>query len=83
MRVKFAGNPYDVDKKSVESRLQGVAPEIGRRFFIEVGGLKYPIKQAVSVTIGRPVTEIGTNACYATLRRLGFEVIDAQEVHHD
>ena len=78
MRVKFAGIPYEINKNLIESKLQGVAPEIGRRFFIEVGGVMYPIKQAVSVAIGRPVTELGTNVCYATLRRLGFEIHDEQ-----
>ena len=78
MKVRFAGIHYEIDKKQIESKLEGVAPEIGRRFFIKIGGVMYPIKQAVAVAIGRPVTEIGTNVCYSTLRRLGFEIIDAQ-----
>ena len=76
MRVKFAGKIYELEKKHVEKSLRGVDPETGRRFFIEINGVKYPIKQAVSVAIGRPAMEIGTNTAYSTLRKLGFEVTD-------
>ena len=81
MKVRFAGKKYEVDRQAIEKGLQGAEPENGRRFFIEIGGTLYPVKQAIGAAIGRPMVEIGTNVCYSTLRKLGFEVIDAGGGH--
>ena len=79
MKIRFAGKIYQLEKTDIDKALRGVDPEMGRRFFVAINGREYPIKQAVSKTIGRPVTEIGTNTAYSALRRLGFAIIDTQE----
>ena len=76
MKIRFAGKIYQLEKTDIDKALRGVDPEMGRRFFVEIGGREFPIKQAVAKAIGRPALEIGTNTAYSALRRLGFEVID-------
>lgn len=76
MKIRFAGRVYDLDRPKVISKLRDVEPEPGRRFFVNINGEEFPIKQAVAAAIDRPVMEIGTNTAYSALRRLGFEIID-------
>ena len=76
MLIRFSGCTYDLSREKIETALTSVAPEPGRRFFVEINGLAYPVKQAVATAISRPSMELGTNTAYAALRRLGFRIID-------
>lgn len=79
MRIKFAGRHYDVDRPDVESKMQDVVPEVGRRFFVEINGSDFPIKQVFGVALGLPTAAFPTGYAYNVLTRLGFEIIDAEQ----
>jgi hypothetical protein len=48
-------------------------PEEIRKYFVEIGGRKFPVKQAVSVGVGAPRASFGTEAAIHTLTRLGYQ----------
>lgn len=76
MRIKYNGHLYNIERSEVETKMNGVAPEIGRRFFVAIGGNKYPIKQVFGKAIGLPTAAFPTGYAYNVLARLGFEIID-------
>lgn len=77
MRIKYNGRHYDIDRHMVEKKMRGVEPETGRRFFVAVGGVSYPIKQVFGMALGLPVAAFPTGYAYNVLSRLDFEIIDA------
>lgn len=80
MRIKYNGRHYEVQRPMIESRMKGVEPETGRRFFVAIGGVEYPIKQVFGVALGLPAAAFSTGYAFNVLSRLGFEIIDAQKV---
>jgi len=76
MRIKYNGRIYEVDRQTVEHKMQGVVPEIGRRFFIAIDGNEFPIKQVFGEALSLPVAAFPTSYAYNVLTRLGFEIID-------
>jgi len=50
MRITIRGKTYSVSKEEVEERLKGVEPEEERRakYFVKIGGKKFPIKQVLT-----------------------------------
>ena len=61
-------------KEGVERALRGVKPEAVRRQAVEIGGARYPVKQAFAVAFGMDRKEFVTNTATRVLQRLGFEV---------
>ena len=78
MRVKINGKLYSLDRLMVEKKTSGVAPEIGRRFFIAIDGQRYPLKQVLAAATDLPAVALSTNQAFNILNRLGFEILDAE-----
>ena len=78
MKIRYQGRHYELTRHKIENVMQGVVPEIGRRYFIEVNHTQYPIKQVFAVALGIPVASFPTGYAFNVLQRLGFIVIDAQ-----
>ena len=76
MRLKVRGKLYDTTKKEVEKKLFNVEPEIGRKYFVEIRGSYYPIKQVVGEAFSLPRAEFITQEAYRILRNLGFKIIE-------
>ena len=83
MQIKYQGRQYDLTRHKIENLMRGVVPEIGRRYFIAVNGVEYPIKQVFAVALGLPVASFPTGYAFNVLQRLGFIVIDAQGGGYD
>ena len=79
MQIKYAGKFYDLSRELIKENLKGVEPETGRRFFVAIGGNKYPIKQVFGKAIGLPTAAFPTGYAYNVLARLGFNIIDAEQ----
>jgi hypothetical protein len=71
--IRLGGISYPFDRKTFESRLAKTQPEEIRKYFVEIGGRKFPVKQAVSVGVGAPRASFGTEAAIHTLTRLGYQ----------
>jgi hypothetical protein len=69
----LGGVPYPIDRKSFEQRLAKAQPEAIHKYFVEIGGRKFPVKQAVSVGLSAPRASFGTEAAIHALTRLGFK----------
>ena len=78
MRVKANGNIYCIDQQTVENRLQGVQPNQGSKYFVEVAGASFPIRQALAAALGVPAIALSTNHCYAVLSKIGFKITEVE-----
>ena len=78
MQIRYQGRHYELTRHKIENVMQGVVPEIGRRYFIAINGEKYPIKQVFSAAVGLPVASFATGYAFNVLARLGFEIHDEQ-----
>ena len=71
------GNKYDIKKEDVLKILQNLKPEEmtgNRRYYIEFGGEKYPIKQVIAEVTGLPRVAFTAMDAYRILTKLGFDV---------
>ena len=76
MRIKYTGRIYDVQRQEIEKKMAGVVPETGRRFFVALDRVQYPVKQVFGKALGLPVAAFSTAYAYNVLSRLGFQIID-------
>ena len=70
--IRLGGVSYPLDRKSFDARVAKAQPEEIRKYFAEIGGRKFPVKQAVSIGTGAPRASFGTEAAIHTLTRLGY-----------
>lgn len=78
MRFVIGGRGYEITRESIINATQSVPPKPfdGRnRYYVQLSGLKYPIKQPVHLVTGLPYTGgfISQDA-QRVLKKLGFEV---------
>ncbi len=71
--IRLGGVEYPIDRKSFEQRLAKAQPEAIHKYFAEIDGRKFPVKQAVSVGLGAPRASFGTEAAIHALTRLGYK----------
>jgi hypothetical protein len=70
--VSLGGVLYALDRKQFEARLAGAQPESIRKYYVEIGGRKFPVKQAVSVGLAAPRASFRTDAAIHVLTKLGY-----------
>jgi hypothetical protein len=71
--ASLGGISYALDHKLFEARLANAQPEAIKKYFVEIGGRKFPVKQAVSVGLGAPRAAFRTDAAIHTLTKLGYQ----------
>ena len=76
MNVMINRTQYTIDKESLKTSLTGIAPNVGGKYFIEIAGKTFPIRQAVAAALHVPAIGLSTNHCFAILAKLGFEVTE-------
>lgn len=74
MEFTLKGQRYDLDRRKVEDRMRDVAPELGRRHYVEIGGRRYPVKQVLGDVLSMTRLDFTTQDARNILKRLGFEV---------
>ena len=76
MRATIKGKAYHISKENVEKKLSGIQPEEDERakYFAEIGGKRFSIKQALSQTINLPKLGFTSQDAFTILQRLGFEI---------
>ncbi len=70
--ASLGGVQYVLDRKQFDARLAKAQPEAIHKYFVEIDGRKFPVKQAVSVGLGAPRASFGTEAAIHTLTKLGY-----------
>jgi len=76
------GKRFNIDKDDVINAVKDVEPEplTGRRkYYVEINGKKYPIKQVISLVTGLPRIAFTAMDAYRILTKLGFEVKEIEE----
>jgi len=68
------GKNYRSSKQEVEAALKKVEPESVRKYYIEVDGKRYPIKQPIELVTGLARIAYTAMDAYRILSRLGFEI---------
>ena len=70
----FGGLRAPLSKEIIETALKNVQPREIRKYWVEVGEHRYPIKQAIAAATGFPEEQFVTSAAIRALTILGFEV---------
>jgi len=79
MEFQLGGQNYILSKEEVEDRLKHIEPEDVRKHYAVVEGRRFPVKQALSAAIDRPVTDFITTDAIRIFTNLGFEVDNVKE----
>jgi len=77
MRITIKGKVYSINKEDVEKKLRGIQPEEDERakYFVEIRGGLFPIKQVLSQTIDLPKLGFTSQEAFTILQRLDFKII--------
>ncbi len=68
------GREVRATRAQVERALRGVSPEAIRRHWVRIGGVCYPVKQAMAVAFGLPRQGVESGRARRVLAEMGFEV---------
>lgn len=71
--IRLGGVAYPIDRPAFEARLAKAHPEAIHKYFAEIGGRKFPVKQAVSVGLEAPRASFSTESAIHALTRLGYK----------
>lgn len=75
-RFTLGGLRYETTREAFERRLTGVAPETIHKYWVEIGGRRFPVKQAVSVGLSAERASFSSGQAIGILRKLGFHPHD-------
>lgn len=81
MRFIIRGNNYGVDRTKILDAVKSAIPNPtdGRhKHYVEINGLKYPIKQVIYLVTGLPYIAFTAQDAYRILTKIGFEVHNLQ-----
>lgn len=70
--IRLGGVTYRVTRREFEQRLSTAAPEPVHKYFVEVGGRRFAVKQAVSVGVSAPRASFDSSAAIHALTKLGY-----------
>jgi len=71
-RVIISNKPYFVSKNDILTALKDAYPESVRKYYIEVNGRQFGIKQAIYTTLNISKESINSNLALMWLKKLGF-----------
>jgi len=82
MMFTIRGRQFNIEKESIINAVKDVEPEPltgKRKYYVEINGRKYPIKQVISLVTGLPKIAFTAMDAYRILTKLGFEVMEIEE----
>jgi len=74
MRFTLRGKSYEITKEDIIKAVEGIEPRPIRKYYVEINGEHYPIRQVLSVALNIPPASFTTMDAYRILANLGFEV---------
>ena len=72
MRLTVNGEQFDLDEATAVDRLRDVAPEPIQSHWVQVGGVRFPVKQALAVVLGINRTAFTSRTARLQFARLGL-----------
>lgn len=76
MKVIIRSKTFNITSQEVKDKLKAVKPEVeGKaRYYIQIGGKQFPVKQVLGQTLNLPKAGFTTQDAYNILERLDFEI---------
>ena len=74
MRFVIRGREYKITKEEILERMRGVEPKEIRKYYVEINGREYPIKQVISKVLNIELIAFTSMDAFGILSRLGFDV---------
>lgn len=71
---KVNGVALRLSRKEVERAMKGVLPEPHQRHTVQVGGVRYPVKQVFALATGLDRLDFTSAIARRNLGKLGFEL---------
>jgi hypothetical protein len=71
-QMKVGGRDFNLTKREVETRMEGVDPELIQKHMLEVNGQMFPPKQVLGHVTGWERTSFTTMEAQRVLTRIGF-----------
>jgi antitoxin HicB len=85
MRFIIGAKSYEIDKSAIIRATNGVSPkpfDRRNRYYVELHGLKYPIKQTIHLVTGLSyTTDFTAQYAHHILKKLGFTIHSIQVAH--
>jgi 5-methylcytosine-specific restriction protein B len=75
MRVRIRGKEYQITREDIERSVEGIEPDVGRVYFVDIKGKEYPVKQVIGNALHLPMATFSTLEAYNFLTRLGYDII--------
>jgi hypothetical protein len=72
--ITIRGKKYEVERKQIIESIKGKEPKPIKSHYVEIKGVKYPIKQPVGLVLKMPGVGFTSADAYRILEKLGFEV---------
>jgi antitoxin HicB len=83
MRFGIRGLTYEINREDILNSTKGVSPKPfdGRnRYYVELHGIRYPIKQPIHLATGLPYTgPFGAQDAERILKKLGFTIHELRD----
>ena len=79
MGFQIRGHDYEIDREKITEAIKGVAPNLTderHKYFVEISGVRYPIKQAIHLVTGLPHIAFTAGDAHRILSKLNFDVRD-------
>lgn len=74
MQFTLDGEPFELTPELVRARLDGHLPEGIREYWVEIDGVRWPVKQAISIVTGARRTRFQSQDSRRWLQNLGFVI---------
>lgn len=74
MRFTVKGKVFDINREQIERTVKGKQPKPIRKYYVEIEGIRFPIKQVIELVTGLHLIDFTSMYANDILSRLGFEV---------
>lgn len=74
MRFTVKGREFDISREQILTVVKGKQPKTITKYYIEIEGIRYPIKQVIEWVTGLHPIEFTSMYANDILSKLGFEV---------
>lgn len=74
MRFTLDGEAFELTPEVVRSRLVGQVPEDIREYWVEIDGVRWPVKQVIAIATGARRTRFQSQDSRRWLQNLGFRI---------
>ncbi len=79
VRITIMGKVYQVNREEIIEAMKEQEPNMVQTYYVEINGIKYPIKQVIRVVLGIPLIAFTSMDAYRLLDKLGFEIGTREE----